>query len=235
MNLIDAFIILILGMFVLAGIYKGFLPTVMSLAADVISWASGMIFMPIVSRLVTGNQSIFNMLLYYSEGSEFIGDVELAKTAVTELNSTQITNIVNNSSLPTPFSKEILTNINNRAFEANGAVTLGDYYSQTIVCVVVNIISFLILFFAIRILLGFIIEGIDYSVRLPVLSQLNAPVSAGFGLFNGIAILFMLFMVLPIVLIVFNFDFLQDMVDKSFFTPIFYSSNLFLSLIPGTC
>ena len=235
MNVIDLAIIGFLSLFVLAGIYKGFLPTVMGLISDVISWASGMIFMPVVSNLVTGNKTIFNMLLYYTEGSEFIGDIELANTAITDISQTELTGIINNSSLPYPFSKEIIENINNRAFEASGCVTLGDYYNQSIVCVVVNILSFLILFFAIRIILGFIIEGIDYSFRLPELTQLNAPISAGFGLLNGIAILFMLFMLVPIILIVFNFDFVHNLVDNSFFAPIFYTSNQLIALIPGTC
>ena len=235
MNIIDLAILGILAVFILSGLYRSFLPTVMSLAANVISWASGMIFMPIVSSLVTGNQTIFNMLLYYTEGSEFIGDVELAKTAITDIAPAKLTSIINSSSLPYPFSKEILENINNRAFEASGGITLGDYYNQTIVCVVINILSFLLLFFAIRILLGFIIEGIDYSVRLPKLVQLDKPVSAGFGLLNGVGILFMVFMVLPIVLIVFDFDFVHNLVNNSFFAPVFYNGNQLISLIPGTC
>jgi len=235
MNIIDLAILAVLAVFILSGIYRSFLPTVMSLAANIISWASGMIFMPIVSRLVTGNQAIFNMLLYYTEGSEFIGDVELAKTAVTDITPARLTGIINSSSLPYPFSKEILENINNRAFEASGGLTLGDYYNQTIVCVVINILSFLLIFFILRIILGFIIEGIDYSVRLPELAQLNKTVSAGFGLLNGIGILFMVFMLLPIVLIVFNFDFVHGLVDNSFFAPIFYNANQLIALIPGTC
>lgn len=234
MNLIDIFILGVFAMFILAGIYKGFLPTVMSLVANVVSWATGMIFMPVVTNMVISNKTVFNMFLYYAEGSEFIGDVELAKTAITDLSSSRITSIVNNSSLPFPFSKEILSNINSRAFEGAGAVTLGDYYSQTIVCVVINIISFLLIFFIIRVILGFLIEGVDYAVKLPVLSQLNVPISAGVGLLNGICILFVICMVLPIILIVFNFDFLHEMVDNSFFTPVFYNANGLLSLIPGT-
>ena len=102
-------------------------------------------------------------------------------------------------------------------------------------CVVVNIIAFLLIFFVLRLILGFIIEGLDYSVRLPVLSQLDTPISAGFGLVNGVLILLVVFMVLPILLIVLNFEFVHNMVEASFFTPLLYSSNLLLRLIPGTC
>ena len=235
MNLLDLMIIIILGIFVLGGVYKSFLPTVLSIAASVVSWASGMIFMPIVSRLVTGNKTIFNMLLYYTEGSEFIGDVELAKTSINSITPAKLESIINKSSLPFPFAGEITENVSSRAFEASGAVTLGDYYNQTIVCVVINIIAFMLIFFAVRLILGFLIEGVDYSIRLPELSQLNKPLSAGFGLLNGILILNILFMVLPLVLIVLDFDFVHEIVDNSMFTPVFYNSNLFLFLIPGTC
>ena len=235
MNIRDIAVLAVLALFILAGLYRGFLPTLMSIAANVISWASGMIFMPIVSHMVTGNKALFNMLLYYTEGSEFIGDVELAKTAVSSINSTNLTSIINKSSLPMPFAKEIAANVKNRAFEAAGAVTLGDYYNQTIVCVVINIIAFLLIFCVIRILLALIIEGVDYSLRLPVLTQLDKPLSAGFGLLNGICIMFIAFMVMPMILIILDFDFVHNLVDSSFFTPIFYNANLLLSLIPGTC
>ena len=55
MNIIDLAVILVLAFFVLSGIYKGFLPTVMGIAANIVSWACGMIFMPIISNLVTGS------------------------------------------------------------------------------------------------------------------------------------------------------------------------------------
>ena len=235
MNLIDFAVLIALGLFILSGIYKSFLPTIMSAAANIVSWASGMIFMPIVSHLITGNKSLFNMLLYYTEGSEFIGDVELAKQSIKSFSPAELNEIVTESSLPIPFAKKILTNIEHEAFADSGAITLGDYYNQTIVCVVVNIIAFLLIFFVLRLILGFIIEGLDYSVRLPVLSQLDTPISAGFGLVNGVLILLVVFMVLPILLIVLNFEFVHNMVESSFFTPLLDSSNLLLRLISGTC
>lgn len=235
MNLLDLAIILALGFFILSGIHRSFLPTVMSLGANMISWACGMIFMPILSDAVRGTKSLFSMLLYYTEGSEYIGDVELAKTSIDSISQAQLNEVVNSSSLPYPFAKEIVQNVESHAFEASGATTLGDYYNETIVCVVVNIISFVMLFVIIRVILGILIEGVDYSIRLPELTQLNAPVSAGFGLLNGVGILFVVFMLVPLLLIVMNFDFVHSLLDNSFFAPLFYHSSWLLSMMPGTC
>ena len=235
MNIIDLAVLLVLAFFVLSGIYKGFLPTVMGIAANIVSWACGMIFMPIISNLVTGSEKLFSMLLYYTEGAEFIGDVELAKRSIDSISAAELNTAVNGSSLPYPFAKEIVENVNNRAFAGAGATTLGDYYNETIVCVVINIISFFLIFFVLRLILGFLIEGVDYSLRLPVLTQLNTPLSAGFGLLNGVGILFVVFTVMPLILIALNFGFVHDIVDGSLFSPVFYNSSWLLSLMPGTC
>ena len=235
MNLIDLAVLLMFVLFILAGIYKGFISSMLSIAANVVCWACGMIFMPIVSNIVTGNSKLFNMLLYYTEGSEYIGDVELAKTSIEAISQKDIASIVKSSSLPFPFGKEIIANVKNRAFAGSGAITLGDYYNQTIVCVVINIISLFLIFFILRLLIGFLIEGVNYTLRFPELTQLNKSLSGAGGFINGVGILFVLFAVLPIMLIVLNFPFIHDIVDNSLFAPIFYHASWLLSFIPGTC
>ena len=68
-----------------------------------------------------------------------------------------------------------------------------------------------------------------------MLTQLNTPLSAGFGLLNGVGILFVVFTVMPLILIALNFGFVHDIVDGSLFAPVFYNSSWLLSLMPGTC
>lgn len=233
MNLIDLFVILILALYVLAGIYRGFLPTVLSLVSNVVSWGAAMLFMPLMANAVKANAGMFNMLLYYSEGSEFIGDVELARTSIDQLSTTQVQTVIDGSGLPYPFAKEIQHNIANRAFSNINISTLGDYFNQTIVCVVINIIVFLIIFAIVRMILALVINGTDYVVKLPKLKQYDTLTGAGFGLVRGIVALGVIFMVVPLVLIVMDFEFVHKILDSSLFAPFFYHSSILLSIIPG--
>ena len=233
MNLIDRCVVLILAFYVLAGIYRGFLPTVLSLISNVVSWGTAMLFMPLMANAVKANAGMFNMLLYYSEGSEFIGDVELARTSVDALSSSQVASVIEGSGLPYPFAKEIQQNIANRAFQNINISTLGDYFNQTIVCVVINIIVFIIIFAIVRIILGLIINGTDYAIKLPRLRQYDSLTGAGFGLIRGIMALFVIFMVVPLILIAMDFDFIHQILNSSLFAPFFYHSSILLSMIPG--
>ncbi len=233
MNLLDLFVVLVLGLYIMAGIHRGFLQTVMSLGANIVSWLFGMLFMPLMASAVKGNADMFNMLLYYTEGSEFIGNVELARTSIETISHEQLTGILNDASLPYPFAKEIMQNVEARAFADMNISTLGDYFNQTIVCVVINIISFLIVFAIVRVILAFVINGFDYAVSLPKLRQYNTWISSGFGLVRGVFGLFVIFMAVPLILIVMDFDFIHYVLDTSFFAPFFYYSNFMLGLMPG--
>ena len=233
MNLLDLVVILILGFFVLAGIYRGFLTTVLLIGVFIVSWACGMIFMPLVANSVKSNEALFGTLLYYTEGSEFVGDVELARKSIDSLSPSQVASITDNAKLPFPYAKEIQENVAKQAFRDMNITTLGDYFNQTIVCVVVNIISFLFIFIITYIILSYAVHAFEYSVRLPRLTQYNIPISAGIGLLKGVLVLFVIFMVVPLILIAMQFDFLHQMLDNSAFAPFFYHMSFLLGLMPG--
>ena len=233
MNLIDLFVIAVLAFFMLSGIYRGFLPSVLLIGVFIVSWACGIIFMPLVANSVKSNETLFNMLLYYTEGSEFVGDVELARKNIDSLSPSQISAIADNPKLPYPYAKEIQENVAKQAFRDMNITTLGDYYNQTIVCVAVNILSFLLIFLVTYIILSYAVHAFEYAVRLPKLTQFNIPISAGCGFLKGILMLFAIFMVVPLILIAMQFDFLHQMLDNSVFAPFFYHMSFLLGLMPG--
>ena len=78
MNIIDLVLIGIILLYVLNGVYRGFLPSIANLAGFFISWISSLIFFrPLSARLMKSD--IFSSLRFYIEGSESVGDIELAK------------------------------------------------------------------------------------------------------------------------------------------------------------
>ncbi len=234
MNLLDLAIVAILALFMLSGLYKGFLSTVLNIGAYIVSWLIGLIFMPLAAGGVKLNESLYSMMLYYTEGSEFINDIELSRTPISSISTSQLSSIISESDLPYPMGKEIPNNVANEAFADQGVTTLGDYFNQTIVCVFINILVFLFIFAIVRTLLALIIDGVDYAWVLPKLRKSDALLGGCVGIIRGMLAVFLIFMLLPILLTVLgDFDVVRDFIDGSFFVPFFYRSNFLLGLIPG--
>ena len=126
MNLLDYAILAIFAAFLLSGVYKGFLSTLLSIGCYIVSWLIGIICIPFGASAVKNSETLFNMMLYYTEGSEYIKDAELARAAVSSLSTAEINTIVANADVPYPMGKRILENIASEAFAAEGVTTLGD-------------------------------------------------------------------------------------------------------------
>ncbi len=235
MNFIDIAILLILAITVLGGLYRGFVSTALNVGATVVSMLLGRLLIPIVSGLVKGSEDLFQMMLYYTEGSEYVAitDVELTRAPISGISSEQLHTVLQNADMPLPMDRCVMKNIASEAFSSSGVTTLGDYFNQTIVCVVINILAFMLLFVVLRLLLGFLIRGMEFGRGgFPVLSRGDAVIGAGVGLIHGVLIVFVIFLAVPVMLTV--LPKLYEFLSESFFGEFFYKANFLLSIIPST-
>lgn len=233
MNVLDFIILAVLAIFVLSGIHKGFVYTSVSILFYVICMAFALIMMPMISDLVESNETVFNAMLYYTEGSENIYDVEYSKKDIAEISNAELAVIYAQSKVAFPMDERIAANVEDAAFDQRGIHSLGDYFNQTMVIVTINIAVFLILFAALRIVLGFIIGWFNYAYPLPLLKKLEIPAAAGVGFIRGILAVFLIFMICPVVLTVLPFDVVSELVENSKLAHFFYYSNFILKMIPG--
>ncbi len=235
MNFIDIAILLILAITILGGLYRGFVNTVFNIGATIVSLLIGRLFIPLVSSFVKGSVDLFNMMLYYTEGSEYVAitDVELTRASISGISSEQLHTVLQNADMPIPMDRCVIKNIASEAFRDSGVTTLGDYFNQTIVCVVINILALLLIFAIIRFVLGFLIHGIEYGRGgFPVLSRGDGIIGAGLGLIHGVLMLFVLFLIVPVLLTV--LPKLYEFLSESFFGEFFYQANFLLGIIPST-
>ncbi len=233
MNILDLAIIAILGLFVLGGLYKGFTHTALDILCYMLCAAFGFLMMPIVSLRVVQNETIFNAMLYYTEGSENIYDVEYIKKDIADISNAELEEIYSRSEVAFPMDERIRENVANAAFESSNIHTLGDYFNQTMVLVTINVMVFLAAFILLRIVFAFAIGWWNYANPLPVLKRFEIPAAAGTGLIHGILAVFLLFMICPIILTVLPFDFVSELVEESKLARFFYYSNFLLALTPG--
>jgi hypothetical protein len=235
MNFIDIAILLILAITILGGLYRGFVSTALNVCATIASILFGRILIPVVSGLVKGSADLFQMLLYYTEGSEYVAitDVELTRAPISSISAEQLHTVLENADMPIPMDRCVMKNIASEAFSRSGVTTLGDYFNQTIVCVVINILALLILFTVLRLLFGFVIRGMEYGRGgFPVLSRGDGVIGAGVGLIHGVLILFVIFLIVPVMLTV--LPKIYEFLSESFFGEFFYKANFLLSIIPST-
>jgi uncharacterized membrane protein required for colicin V production len=225
-------ILALLILSVLSGFHRGFLVSILSIASFFISWLAAYLFMPLVAGAIMGQEDIVTQMLYYTEGAETLGSVDLSRALVSELDN--VSAVVSGANLPYPINTLVHANISGEVFQSAGLTTVGEYFNHTIVNVAINVISFLAIFLLVTLILSFVIRGVDFVTKLPVLHQFDRLLGAGFGLIRGILIIFLVFMLVPLVLTVLSpFPDIQHYIEDSAFGNFFYNSNFLLGLIPG--
>ena len=89
------------------------------------------------------------------------------------------------------------------------------------------------LFILLRVAFGFVIRGIEYGRGgYPVLSHGDGVIGAGLGLIHGVLMLFVIFLIVPVLLTV--LPRLYEFLSESFFGEFFYQANFLFAIIPST-
>lgn len=231
--MVDLVILLILAIALLAGYYRGVVYSTINLGLSILSFALALLLCTALSGAVQKRQNLYEMMLYYFEGYEYINQtsVELVHVSASQLGDKELSVVVKNANMPSPFDKAVTNNVKKKVYESRGIFSLGDYFNQTIVDTVLNILSLLLLFLIFRLLLGFVLRLIDFGAAgLPRLRRLDVPLSCGIGLLHGIFLVFVLFMLVPLMLVV--VPRLSKFIEDSLLGGFFYRANLLLRLVP---
>lgn len=233
MGILGLVVIGIIGIFLLAGIYKGFLWNLATLGAMIVSVILAALFMGSVSKAIEKNNTLYDAMLSYTEGAEAIYDVELVDRDIASLSNSEIDEIMERSNLHFPLRERVYENIMNEALKSRGATTLGEYFNESIVLVIINILAFLLVYFVSRVALTFLISWLDYSFKFPQLRHFDPVFGGAIGVIRGIIELLIVFMITPIVLTVLPFDQIEELFSASAVATYFHRSNILLKLIPG--
>lgn len=232
--MVDLVILLILGLAVLAGYYRGVVYSAIGLGVTLLSFFLALLFIPLLTGSFKNRDTVYPMMLYYFEGYEYITEtsVEMVHYPVTQVSDDELALVVSNADMPIPLGNAVTRNVRSEQYQSINIYTLGDYFNQTVVDVVINILSLLILFLLIRLLLGFGLHLVDYSVGgLPVLQRFDVPISLGIGFLQGVMLVFIIFMIVPVVLSV--VPQMESYIEESILGRFFYHANLFLRMVPS--
>ena len=234
MNWVNAIFILLIGITVLEGIYRGFLHSALGLGAFLLSIIMAYLLYPVVSSAVEANESVFKFLIYYTEGAENISSYSDTLVLVDGITSAKLNTIISDSSLIEPFSTLIRQNVEAQAFASEGLTTIGEYFNMTIVCAVLNTLSFFAVFIIARIIFTFVLGAVNHTVQFPELKQYDRATGTLFGATRGVLLCFLIVMIIPVVFLLVPVDKIIDYYEDSSIGVFFYQNNFFLHLIRGT-
>ena len=233
--MIDIAILVILGLFVLAGYYRGTIYAAINFGLTLFSFLLALLLIPAIAGGIKGSESLYKSMLYYFEGYEYVSatSVERVHDLASSISEDELDYLIENADMPLPMGDAVRKNIRRTAYSQKGIVTLGDYFNQTIVDVVINILSLLVLFILIRIVLGWILRTVDFSIEgLPVLNRYDPVFACGIGFLHGVLILYIAFLLVPVALTVVSS--LGKYLNGSVLAGFFYRVNPLLWLIPTT-
>ncbi|MBR3017655.1 MAG: CvpA family protein [Clostridia bacterium] len=232
-NIIDIAIIVILALSVIIGIYRGFVRTLLSVACCLISVVLAFAFGPKLAAAVSGSEGVSSTLATYTDAVARVGDYNLASLSVDQLPKDRIDQLLSSVSLPEPIANILSSNLKNKVFADAGLTSVNDYVSNTVVGIALNILCFIAVYAGAYLVLSVIAGLIDAVFKLPLLKHLDWLAGGVFGLIRGALILYVIFLIIPILSTVIPMDSFNEMMAQSTLAPIFQSDGFFARVISG--
>lgn len=233
MNVVDIVILGILALSVVYGLHRGFVRTVLSVAAVIVAVILAFTFSPRLADYVRQSPGVTSTLTTYTDAVARVGDYDLAQQNVDNLSPTLVDTILDSVALPEQIASILRTNLNGHVFSGTGVTTVNDYVQNTLVAVAINVLSFIVCFFVAYLLLGLLCSLIHHVFRFPILKQLDWLAGGLFGLLRGGLMVYVIFLLLPILSTVIPLDSFNQVVQSSQLAGMFGSEGFFASVIAG--
>lgn len=219
MNIVDIIILAVLAFSLFAGMYKGFLASLLQTACFVGSWFGAQYTYTFITRATLGNASLMATLKNYLEPASFFSSIGVANTTVTEAAAQGegfLRPVFDTISEKLPFIGEAFeNNVINKVFTNLRIDTLADYLDQTIWQAAFNVMAFVVAFVIIYILSNLLVNLFNHVFRFPVLRHADWLAGGFFGLLRGVVVVILLMCVLEPIVSVFSKPLVDTLISES--------------------
>lgn len=203
----------------------------LNVASYVLAWIISFAGYSSLASFILQKTNFDNTLLYFTAGVEKLSDMTVANVDINTLSSERITEIINTSNLPKPIAEMMNDNILNQVFADQGITTMSDYFNQTIINLSLSLISFLIIFIAVRLISIFVIGLVDHVVHLPVLKQFDSLLGGGVGILQAAVFVCIIFAIVPIAMSVLPLENFNNLIQSSFLGRLFFNGNIIFNVL----
>lgn len=233
MNIVDYIILGVVGASLLFGLYKGFVSSLLGLVALFVSMFAAYALGPSLAAAILKNETVVDTLIHYTDASSRLGDLGLSLQSVSGLDASAIADIVSRAKLPLPFDSLLSSNIAQQVFASIGSVNVSDYINQTIVSSVVSVLSYIVTFILAYLAMTLLCGLVGYVFRFSALKHLDALLGGVFGVARGVFLVYVLFALVPILMIVMPFEEFGALIQASQLGAALYQSNIVTTILQG--
>ena len=233
MNVVDFVILAVIGISVIYGFYHGFVHTVLSVGCCLLSVMLAIHFAPQLSSVLRSNEGVTQTLANYTDAVARVGDYELASTQVQGMDQHAISQVLSSVELPSSISVILESNLKNASFAGTFMTTVNDYVSNTVVAVAINVLCFVLCFAVAYLLLSMVVALIRHVFKFPLLKMMDWLAGGAFGLVRGVVLVYMLFLLVPILSTVLPVDGFDALLQHSRLASLFMSDGFFAGVIAG--
>ena len=201
LNLLDITIIVILAFYLISGMYRGFITSLLTTIGFVGAWFGAQHFYPQVAQLALSNQTLMAVLNQYLEPETFFESHTQAVSTVSEViaggESAIQSAVASVSNKLAVISKAFEANIRAQMFQRLGINTLADYLDQTIWQAVFNVLAFLLCFIALYVLVCLVVNLLDHVISFPMVRGFDWLLGGLFGLARGLVVVVLVLCLVP--------------------------------------
>ena len=201
LNLLDITIIVILAFYLISGMYRGFITSLLTTIGFVGAWFGAQHFYPKVAQLALSNQTLMAVLNQYLEPETFFDSHTQAVSTVSEViaggESAIQSAVASVSNKLAVISKAFEANIRAQMFQRLGINTLADYLDQTIWQAVFNVLAFLLCFIALYVLVCLVVNLLDHVISFPMVRGFDWLLGGLFGLARGLVVVVLVLCLVP--------------------------------------
>lgn len=209
MNVIDIIFILVLGYSLLAGMYKGFIASGLSLLGFVAAWFGAYYSYTTLMNVALSNSTIMGFCSGLLEASSFFNGMD-ANALVSDMAGTDaFSSIAGYVGEKIPLISEAFArNVNTEAFAgqvfgSTQLLTLADYLDQTVWVAVFGVVAFIIMFALIYIVVTMFVNLLNHVISFPVLRRVDWLIGGIFGLLRGAVVCMLLYVMATYLLTMF--------------------------------
>ncbi len=231
MNVVDIGILAVIGISVIWGFYRGFVHSMLNIAALLLAMLAAAYFGPMLTDALASNAGVTETLATYTDAALRVGDHDLAVRDVSTLGEGLISQVLASVSLPEPIANILRANLTSQSLGGAGMVTVNDYVSGTVIAVAERVLCYLVCFVIAYLALSIVINLIQNVFHFPLLRQLDWLAGGVFGLARGALLVYLLFLLIPIASTIIPLDAFDEVLQASQLRPLFESSGFFASVI----
>lgn len=223
MNWLLIAVVIFLAVYAIRGRQEGFIKTVFSIFSILIALVLTYEIQPYVSKALQHNDKIVS---YVEQKVDASVDLDKKEEGVSDQRSS-----IEGLRLPRSLKKSLIENNNTEVYKALVVEKFEDYVSSYLAMVILNALSFVVVFLIVYVLLFIISRALDILSHLPLINGLNKTAGLLVGLLRGLVVIWILCILLTMFSSTKTSQLLYGYINDSYILSSIYDNNILLHII----